>query len=202
MTLIILHANSINFNLKYSCPNQFIQNQIKSLLREFCAKCVDEGAALKIINSFTHQIIYSTISSNESRDRLKMEDENVVDILKWLFKDETQIDLSAVLTLHPKDEEPTRWNVSVFISISFTRFSKARLKGNLLGMRPVDAVMEPMLVVCENIRVERSVDDQCAFIIRYGDSEMQLATESEEELFKWMIKVSRFLKALKLITIS
>jgi hypothetical protein len=57
-------------------------------------------------------------------------------------------------------------------------------------MRPVTAVKEPILLVCENVRVERSADDQRSFIIRYGDSEMQLATETEEELFQWMIKVS------------
>jgi hypothetical protein len=41
-----------------------------------------------------------------------MEDENVVDILKWLFKDETKVDIFGVLILQSKNEEPTKWNVS------------------------------------------------------------------------------------------
>jgi hypothetical protein len=41
-----------------------------------------------------------------------MEDENVVDILKWLFKDETNADLSGILTLNSESEEPIKWNVS------------------------------------------------------------------------------------------
>jgi hypothetical protein len=56
-------------------------------------------------------------------------------------------------------------------------------------MRPVDAVAEPLLIVCENIKVERSQDQKTALVLRYGDSEIVLETESEEYLFKWMVKV-------------
>lgn len=120
-----------------------------------------------------------------------MEDENIVDILKWLFKSETNIDLSGVLTLYSFDE-PTKWNVSC-IYLYLNVVSQARLKGNLLGMRPVDqAAVEPMLLVCENIKVERSGDHQ-SFIVRYGDAEMKLGTETEEELFNWMIKVGTYI---------
>ncbi|KAI6239101.1 Type I inositol 3,4-bisphosphate 4-phosphatase [Aphelenchoides fujianensis] len=74
-----------------------------------------------------------------------MEDDNALDIVKWLFKEETIPNLSGTLTLH-RGEQTSKWN--------------ARLKGNLLGMRPVDEVVEPMLLVCENIRVERVADQE------------------------------------------
>jgi hypothetical protein len=59
-------------------------------------------------------------------------------------------------------------------------------------MRAVNVVTEPMLIVCENIRVEKSSSDQCTFILHYGDSEMRLEAESDDDLFKWMIKVGHF----------
>jgi hypothetical protein len=39
------------------------------------------------------------------------EDDNFLDIDKWIFKEETNVDLSGILTLHTKEEEPTKWNV-------------------------------------------------------------------------------------------
>jgi hypothetical protein len=42
-----------------------------------------------------------------------MEDDNALDILKWLFKDETTVDLSGILTLHGTEQSGTKWNVSL-----------------------------------------------------------------------------------------
>jgi hypothetical protein len=59
-------------------------------------------------------------------------------------------------------------------------------------MRPVDAVTEPMLIVCENIKIVKSPNNPCSFIIHYAELDMQLEAENEQDLFNWMIKVSVF----------
>lgn len=68
-------------------------------------------------------------------------------------------------------------------------------------MKPVDAVAaEPMLVVCEGVQVIKCPDDQRSFVLRYSDSEMRLEAESEEELFKWMVKVRFVFEILNFLT--
>ncbi|KAI6215412.1 hypothetical protein M3Y94_00382500 [Aphelenchoides besseyi] len=104
-----------------------------------------------------------------------MEDDNALDILKWLFKEETTVNRSGILTLHRGDEK-SKWN--------------ARLKGNLLGMRPLKEVVEPMLIVCENIKVEKVADQEFSFVIHCGDLEIRLEAENEEEFYQWMINLA------------
>lgn len=66
-----------------------------------------------------------------------IEDDNVIDILKWLFKEETNVDLAGVLTLHlnekqESDKTATKWNVRFFEFGIFYVFVILKLKVNSL----------------------------------------------------------------------
>uniref|UniRef100_A0A1I7S7J9 PH domain-containing protein n=1 Tax=Bursaphelenchus xylophilus TaxID=6326 RepID=A0A1I7S7J9_BURXY len=105
-----------------------------------------------------------------------MEDDNALDIVKWLFREDTKVDLEGNLKIIEKDSE-NEWN--------------ARLKGNLLALRPVAAVAEPLLLVCERIVVKRVADTkQPQFAITYGQSEVVFQAEDEDKLFDWMVKLA------------
>ncbi|CAD5217073.1 unnamed protein product [Bursaphelenchus okinawaensis] len=105
-----------------------------------------------------------------------MEDDNALDIVKWLFKSDTIVDLEGTLKIIETDKE-TVWN--------------ARLRGNLLGLQPVDVIVEPYLLICEKLVVKRTEDQQKPrFCVTYGQSELLLEAESETKLYDWMVKLA------------
>uniref|UniRef100_A0AC34QTH0 PH domain-containing protein n=1 Tax=Panagrolaimus sp. JU765 TaxID=591449 RepID=A0AC34QTH0_9BILA len=105
-----------------------------------------------------------------------MEDDNATDIIKWLFRDDTQVDLAGDLRLKHDGS---------FINC------EARLKGNLLAVKTVEAVLEPILVVCEKIRLETEVENNRTFILTYGDNHrlhFEGADNKVREL--WILKIA------------
>ncbi|KAH7700561.1 inositol polyphosphate-4-phosphatase, partial [Aphelenchoides avenae] len=64
---------------------------------------------------------------------------------------------------------------------------KAKLRGNLMALKPSEVVAEPMLIVCEKTQVEK-VDGKHAFLLKTGISETVVSLETEEELDKWLVK--------------
>lgn len=61
----------------------------------------------------------------------------------------------------------------------------------MLAFRTVEAAVEPLLFVCEKLKVEKVDDDPKTFVIKYGDNlEMFILTDSEKSKENWMIKIS------------
>uniref|UniRef100_A0A7E4W547 PH domain-containing protein n=1 Tax=Panagrellus redivivus TaxID=6233 RepID=A0A7E4W547_PANRE len=105
-----------------------------------------------------------------------MEDNNAPDIVKWLFKEDTTVDLSDDLSMHYQGE---------YVAC------QARLKGNLLALKAVEAAVEPILIVCEGLRVEKDEDIAEVFVVKYGDShQLRLMAADEATRDKWMLKVA------------
>uniref|UniRef100_A0AC35FF36 PH domain-containing protein n=2 Tax=Panagrolaimus sp. PS1159 TaxID=55785 RepID=A0AC35FF36_9BILA len=105
-----------------------------------------------------------------------MEDDNAADIVKWLFKDETKVDLSDELYLRHSDQ-PVKCLV--------------KLKGNLLAIRALETAVEPILIVCENIKVEKNEEDSVKFLIKYGKyHQLELTAKDEKSKEEWMLKIS------------
>uniref|UniRef100_A0A914CBN2 Uncharacterized protein n=1 Tax=Acrobeloides nanus TaxID=290746 RepID=A0A914CBN2_9BILA len=104
-----------------------------------------------------------------------MEDDNAVDILKWLFKESTEVDYRGDLKI-------VRENSTVDCA--------ARLKGNLLGLKPIIDPTEPILIVCEKTQVEKVENDESTFVVKYGPHCLTLRTTSNKEVEAWMIKLA------------
>ncbi|KAI1729322.1 type I inositol 3,4-bisphosphate 4-phosphatase [Ditylenchus destructor] len=104
-----------------------------------------------------------------------MEDDNALDIIRWLFKESTKVDLSGTLTSEHKGDQ-VEW--------------EAKLRGNLLVLKPINAAIEPLLVVCEKIQVRKCTDAPTTFSLKYGESELVLCATSNEEADKWTLKLA------------
>ena len=119
-----------------------------------------------------------------------MEDDNATDVVKWLFKEGTVVDLDDEIFM--KHEDVLLPCTVLFIIRKIVEsYLQARLKGNLLAIRTIEAPIEPILIVCEKLKVERDPENTKAFIIKYGDNhQLFLETKDEKTKEQWMLKIS------------
>ncbi|KAL3116125.1 hypothetical protein niasHT_007425 [Heterodera trifolii] len=105
-----------------------------------------------------------------------MEEDNAGDIIKWLYKDSTKLDCSSE-------------KVKVTSEHLHSKLCQVKLRGNLLGFKPLDFASEPFLIVCEKINVQRSEQNKNSLAIRQSNKELHLEFQSEKQCDPWVVKL-------------
>ncbi|TKR64344.1 hypothetical protein L596_024898 [Steinernema carpocapsae] len=122
---------------------------------------------------FLHQTLYCYRSTTFEDD--SMDDDNAFDVYKWIDRlPSEQCDLEAELKMKYEGE---------LVPV------QVRLKGNLLAIKSLDRPIESLLIVIEKLGVER-IDDRNAFILSYGNSQLELAADSKEQLEAWVVRIA------------
>lgn len=68
-------------------------------------------------------------------------------------------------------------------------FIKARLRGNLLGFKPLDLATEPILFICEKVNVERSLEQKNLLSVKQNNKQILLGFVTEKKCDEWVLKV-------------
>lgn len=64
-----------------------------------------------------------------------------------------------------------------------------------MALKPLEAAVEPILIVCEKIQVRKCEDTKNSFYLKFGNDEMFFTADNEEDEENWMLKVCKiFLK--------
>uniref|UniRef100_A0A915AMW7 PH domain-containing protein n=1 Tax=Parascaris univalens TaxID=6257 RepID=A0A915AMW7_PARUN len=107
-----------------------------------------------------------------------MEDDNAVDIFKWIFASNIDDDLSDDLQLE---------------TTSGIRNVHVKLRGNILAAQCDETASDPLVVVVEKVRVdvpENSEDNKFPFSITFSAGAMKFFAKDEAQREKWVVKLS------------
>uniref|UniRef100_A0A0N5B0R7 PH domain-containing protein n=1 Tax=Syphacia muris TaxID=451379 RepID=A0A0N5B0R7_9BILA len=106
-----------------------------------------------------------------------MEDDNALDIFKWLTTTSADGDFVDQLSLQTN---------------AGTQIVEAKIRGNILVLRNNTVPSEPILLVLEQIHVEALNDESAlfGFSVRYHSGLMKFYAEDEKQREKWMLKLS------------
>uniref|UniRef100_A0A0K0E8D4 PH domain-containing protein n=1 Tax=Strongyloides stercoralis TaxID=6248 RepID=A0A0K0E8D4_STRER len=104
-----------------------------------------------------------------------MEDDNAIDIIKWIFKDSTKCNFQGKLSIKiGEDIIPC----------------EVKLKGNLLGIKSLTIPIEPMLIVMERVSVEKIEDDDLSFHLVYSSGKIKFIANSVKEVEDWIVELA------------
>ncbi|VDM42442.1 unnamed protein product [Toxocara canis] len=107
-----------------------------------------------------------------------MEDDNAVDIFKWIFASNADGDLSDDLQLETG---------------AGVRNVHVKLRGNILAVQCDETASDPLVVVVEKTRVdvtECEEKDKFPFSIAFSTGTMKFFAKDEKQREKWMIRLS------------
>uniref|UniRef100_A0AC35UDV0 PH domain-containing protein n=1 Tax=Rhabditophanes sp. KR3021 TaxID=114890 RepID=A0AC35UDV0_9BILA len=104
-----------------------------------------------------------------------MEDDNALDVIKWLFKDETKINFDGKLGVKIGEDLVT---------------SEVKLKGNLLAIKPLFAPIEPMLLIMERVSIEKDDNKPNNFVLTYSAGKMTFQSQSPDDVEGWVLKLA------------
>uniref|UniRef100_A0A914N3I7 Uncharacterized protein n=2 Tax=Meloidogyne incognita TaxID=6306 RepID=A0A914N3I7_MELIC len=104
-----------------------------------------------------------------------MEEDNANDIIKWLFKDKTQVDCKGIVEMSGDGARKTKW--------------EARLRGNLLALEAVDFTAEPILFVCEKLEFWPSNKSQNGLSLRQNSKEFLMEFVGGDCVDKWAMQL-------------
>uniref|UniRef100_A0A914MIQ9 Uncharacterized protein n=1 Tax=Meloidogyne incognita TaxID=6306 RepID=A0A914MIQ9_MELIC len=104
-----------------------------------------------------------------------MEEDNANDIIKWLFKEKTQVDCKGIVEMSGDGARKTKW--------------EARLRGNLLALEAVDFTAEPILFVCERLEFWPSNKSQNGLSLRQNSKEFLMEFVGGDCVDKWAMQL-------------
>uniref|UniRef100_A0A0N5CAK9 PH domain-containing protein n=1 Tax=Strongyloides papillosus TaxID=174720 RepID=A0A0N5CAK9_STREA len=104
-----------------------------------------------------------------------MEDDNAIDIIKWIFKDTTKCNFQGKLGITIGED---------IISC------EVKLKGNLLGIKSLNTPIEPMLIVMERVSVEKIENEDLSFYLVYSSGRIKFTGNCPKDVEDWIVKLA------------